>query len=371
MRLVITGAVLALALAAGCAKQEAPKPPPPRAVDVLELQPSEVRETGEYLGSLMTRQSVSVLPQVAGYVRRIHVKPGQRVQAGATLVEVDAREESAALESAQAQHRSAQATLDLAKQTAKRSESLYGEGLLSAQELERARAQAEASEASVTAAEAQVSQRRVKLQYFAVRAPFAGVAGDVTVRLGDFVSPTTPLTTIAQADVLEVSVAVPAERARTLNKQTPVEILNDKGEVVVRTQVFFVAPEANARTQLVDVKAVFENTVHLRPSELVRVRLVYSTRPALQVPALAVVRQSGQAFVYGVKQGEAGPVVERRPITLGALGASAYVVEGGLETGDRIAVSSIQALKDGARIEPKAPAAARAGTGTVQTPAPN
>jgi hypothetical protein len=102
---------------------------------------------------------------------------------------------------------------------------------------------------------------------------------------------------------------------------------------------------------------MFDNTVGLRPSELVRVRIVYKTSQALQVPVLSIVRQSGQAFVYVVEQRPAGAVVARRPISLGLLSDQNYVVEKGLAAGDRIAVSSLQYLRDGAPVRPKAPAA--------------
>ncbi|ATB33326.1 MFP transporter [Melittangium boletus DSM 14713] len=89
----------------------------------------------------------------------------------------------------------------------------------------------------------------------------------------------------------EVSVAVPSERARTLRPETPLEVLDSQGKVLISSPLFFVAPQADPRTQLVEVKAAFRNTVDLRPSELVRARLIYSTRETLQLPALAVVRQ--------------------------------------------------------------------------------
>ena len=352
-----------LAVVAGCSgKPQAPAAPPPREVEVVTLAPREVRDTGEYLGSLLSRQSVTVLPQVAGYVRRIHVRPGQKVEEGAPLLEVDAREESAALDSAQAQHSSAQVNLDLARRTAARTEALYKEGLASAQELERAQAQVEAAEASSRSSAAQVTQRQVQLQYHVVRAPFAGTAGDVLVRQGDFVSATTQLTSVAQADALEVSVAVPAARARSIKPDTALEVLDAQGKVLLTSSVFFVAPQADPRTQLVEVKAAFRNSVGLRPSELVRARIVYSTRDALQIPALAVVRQSGQPFAMVVQDKDGKTVVERRPITLGPLGDMAYVVEGGLKEGDRVAVSSMQALRDGMAVKPKSAPGAASGT---------
>nr|WP_224369322.1 efflux RND transporter periplasmic adaptor subunit [Hyalangium versicolor] len=341
----------------GCGGAAPPKAaPPPREVDAVTLAPSETRDTGEYLGALISRQSVNVLPQVAGYVRRIHVTPGQKVEAGAPLLEVDGRQESAALESAQAQRSSAQSALELAKQTLERTEALYKEGLVSAQELERARSAAQTSEAATRAASAQVSQREVQLQYYVVRAPFAGTVGDVVVRVGDYVGATTPLTSVAQADVLEVSVSVPSTRARALQPNTPLELLDAQGKVLISSPIFFVAPQADPRTQLVELKAAFRNTVGLRPNELVRSRMVYSTRRALQLPALAVVRQSGKPFAFVVTDKEGQTVVQRRPITLGSLGEQNYIVENGLHEGDRVAISSLQTLRDGAPVKVKAAA---------------
>ncbi|QRO02712.1 efflux RND transporter periplasmic adaptor subunit [Archangium violaceum] len=361
----VWGAALVMG-ASGCGNKPAAKAPPPaREIEVVQLAPSEVRDTGEYLGTLMSRQSVNVLPQVAGNVRRIHVRPGQKVEAGDPLIDVDAREETAALESARAQRTSSEVNLEQARRTRARIESLYKEGLASAQELEQSRAQVEALEASTRAAAANETQREVQLQFHAVRAPFAGTVGDVLVRVGDFVSATTPLTSVAQADVLEVSVAVPSERARSLRPETPLEVLDSSGKVLLTSTVFFIAPQADPRTQLVEVKAAFRNTVGLRPSELVRARLVYSTRNALQLPALAVVRQSGQPFALVVTDKGGQKVVERRPIKLGALGELAYVVESGLKEGEQVAVTSLQALRDGAPVKVKgtvAQAGAQAGT---------
>jgi RND family efflux transporter MFP subunit len=199
-----------------------------------------------------------------------------------------------------------------------------------------------------------VSQREVQLQYYVVRAPFAGTMGDVLVRVGDYVGATTPLTSVAQADVLEVSVSVPSARARSLQPNTPLELLDAQGKVLLVSPIFFVAPQADPRTQLVELKAAFRNTVGLRPNELVRARLVYSTRRALQLPALAVVRQSGQPFAFVVQDKDGQTVVKRRPITLGALGEQNYIIESGLQQGERVAISSLQTLRDGAPVKVKA-----------------
>jgi RND family efflux transporter MFP subunit len=352
------GSLIAVLVAlSGCRKEAAAPPaPPPRAVEALTMAPGELRDTGEYLGSLLSRGSVTVLPQVAGYVRKIHVRPGQRVEGGAELVEIDAREENAALTSAGAQAASARAGLALARKNLARAEALQRDGLISGQEIDQRRADVTAAEAAVRAAGAEVSSRRVALSNHVIKAPVPGVVGDVKVRLGDYVTATTPLTTVAKAKALELSVAIPAARARGLALGAPVEILGQDGSVLVESQVFYIATEADPRTQLVEVKATFDNTVGLRPQELVRVRVVFETTQALQIPLVAVQRQSGQTFAFVVVTRDGQMVVERRPVKLSELGERGYRVEEGLKPGDRVAVSSLHLLRDGAvvTIQPEA-----------------
>ena len=154
----------------GAPAKKAPPPAPPREIEVLTLAPTEARVTGEYLGSMLSRASVNVLPQVAGYVRSLHVKPGQTVAAGAPLVEIDARESSAALASASAGAEAATARLALATQSRSRVEAMFSQGLTSAQELDQVRAEEASAKAAVRAAQAQVSQRKVAVGYYVVRA---------------------------------------------------------------------------------------------------------------------------------------------------------------------------------------------------------
>ena len=349
--------VLLVALAGCGGEKGGPPPPPPRPVEVLTIAPSQVRETGEYLGSLLSRGSVTVLPQAAGYVRKIAVKPGQRVAAGDVLVEIDSREENAALSSAGAQAASARASLALARKQMARAEQLNHDGVVSAQELDQRRADVSAAEAAVRAAGAEVSQRRVQLSYNLVKAPVPGEVGNVTVRIGDYVTATAPLTTVAKANALELTVSVPAVRARGLAPGAPIEILGEDGSVLIASQAFYVAPEADARTQLVELKATFENTVGLRPNELVRARVVYRTSEAMTLPVLAVQRQSGQTFAFVVVERDGQTVVERRPIKLGEITEGGYRILGGLTGGERVAVSSLQMLRDGQPVIIQAPAA--------------
>jgi multidrug efflux pump subunit AcrA (membrane-fusion protein) len=123
----VWGAGLAAWLLAGCqgsgneegAQQVAggPGSAKPLPVDVMELKPGPVRDAGEYLGTLISRRSITLYPQVAGYIQRITARPGQRVKAGQVLLEVDPRRERAGVRSAQAQRKSAEAQRRFAQST--------------------------------------------------------------------------------------------------------------------------------------------------------------------------------------------------------------------------------------------------------------
>ena len=294
----------ALAFACG-EKEKADAPAPPRQIEVVKLAPAPLRITGEYVGSLMSRKSVNVLPQVAGYVREIHVAPGQQVAAGAPLLEIDARDENAALSSASAQARSALAQRDLARQSLNRAEALHKQGLAPTQEVDQRRADLAAGEAPSAPPPRRCPRSASRCRTGPSRRPSPVCSGTSTSAIGDYVTATTPLTSIAQAEALELTAAVSAARARGMTTGAPVEVLGDDGTVLVATKVSYVAPEADPQTQLVEVKATFENTARLRPRELVRARLVFATHQALQVPVLAVQRQAGEAFAFVVVEKKA------------------------------------------------------------------
>ncbi len=361
----VWGAGLAAWLLAGCqgsghkegAQQTAggPGAAQPLPVEVLELKPGPVRDAGEYLGTLISRRSITLYPQVAGYIQRIQARPGQRVKAGQVLLEVDPRRERAGVRSAQAQRRSAEAQRRFAQSTRRRAEQLMKEGIMSRQDYEQAVAQAQTAEASARAAEAQLQAQQVELGFHRVTAPFAGVLGDIPVKLGDYVTPQTELTSVDQSRALEVSVAVPPERASDIQTgSTRVEVLDDTGNPVVSAPAFFVAPTPDPRTQLVEVKAAFENTMGLRAGQVVHTRVVYETRESLRLPTFAVTQQSSQFFAMVAAQGDAGtPVAQRRPVKLGELEGNYYELLDGLDAGTQVVVGSLQALRDGQPIQPK------------------
>jgi RND family efflux transporter MFP subunit len=373
MRLVSVGGVgLAVLLLAGCGDKKAtngPQQGPQGAnqalpVEVVALKPGEVRDTQEYLGQLISRRSVELRPQVAGSIQSIRAKPGQRVKQRQVLLVVDPRIGRADLRAAEAQRASAMANREFARSARLRAEQLLEEGLMSRQDYDQAVAQAASAEASARAAEAQLQSQEVQLGYHEVSAPFAGVVGDIPVKVGDYVTPETVVTSVDQSQALEVSVQVPVESTPRIEVgRTVVELLDARGEPTVSAPIFFVAPTPAGNTQLVEVKAAFENSVGLRAGQFVRARVVLQTRQALLLPTYAVSRLGSQVFAFTVVPGDGGTVAQRQPVTLGQIEGNAYELLEGLEAGTQVAVSGVQLLRDGQPVQPK-PATPRGSQGT-------
>ncbi|MBJ6764921.1 efflux RND transporter periplasmic adaptor subunit [Myxococcaceae bacterium JPH2] len=362
---------MVLALVAGCHDKDASKQQGAAAgkalpVQVLSVKPGPVLDSVEYVGTLISRRSITVFPQVAGYVETIPVRPGDTVKQGQVLLVVDPRQVKANLRAIEAQRASAIANREYARRTRQRSEQLLKEGLTSRQDYDQAVAQAEQAEAQARSSEAQIQAQQVQLGFYNVSAPFSGTVGDIPVKIGDYVTPQSVLTRVDQSLALELSVQVPVERAAHVEVgKTPMEVLDGEGKPVVRAPVFFVAPTPNTGTQLVEVKAAFDNTAKLRAGQLVRAQIIYSARDALKMPTAAVTHQGTESFAMVVAQGDGGTIVKRTPVDLGRIQGNDYEILGGLDAGTQVVVSSLQLLRDGMPIQPKEapPPSERTGTG--------
>ncbi len=352
------GAALSLlAFAAGCrnsapAAQQPAGGPPPAAVKIVELTPTPVEQTSEFIAVIRSLQSTTVQPEVNGLVTRIFVKSGDRVRPGTPLVQINADKQQATVRSTEASRAGTEADVQYWRQQVKRLESLVGAGAISRQEFEQAQNSLRVAEARLAALDAQVREGRVELQYYRVDAPQSGVVGDIPVRVGDRVTTSTVITTIDDNDALEAYVQVPLDRAPQLRVGLPVQLLDAEGKAAATNPISFVAPRVDDATQTVLVKSrLREVPGAVRVQQFVRSRIVWSSAPALTVPITAVVRVSGQYFCYVAQPGPGGGLVaKQKPVVVGELRGNDYIVRSGLQPGEKVIVSGIQKIGDGAPV---------------------
>lgn len=355
-------AVLAsLVLAAACGGDRSaaqPPAPPPTQVELAAARPAAIEDATEYMASLRSMRSTLIQPQVDGQITRILVKSGDRVQAGAPLVQIDASRQLASVSSQRAEQAAREAVLGFARSRVERGRQLYAAGASSREDLEQAETALKTAEAATRAQEAHIQEDQVQLQYFTVVAPTDGVVGDVPVRVGNQVTPQTVLTSIDQNDRLEVHVQVSIERAPDLRVGLPMRVLGPDGAPVASTTVSFIAPSVDHATQTVLAKGLVANPGSLRAQQFVRTQIVWKTSEGLLIPVLAVARVNDQYFAF-VAETRAGALVARqRPITVGPIVGDAYALLGGIKPDERIVVSGVQKLGDGAPIATGPPPAA-------------
>ena len=332
-------------------------------VEVVTLVERPIEQTTEFVGTVKSRRSTTVQPQVEGFVTRILVRSGDRVQPGTALMQIDAGMQQAAVANLESQRAARLADLLYAQQQATRMKTLLEAGAASQSELEQAQTGLSTSEAQLQAAEAQVREQRVALAYHRVTAPTAGVVGDIPVRVGDSVTRSSVLTTIDQNAGLEVYINVPVQQAPNLRVGLPVHLVNDRGEVLSTEKLSFVSSSVDVATQSVLAKAVLKEAGHFRTEQFVRSRIVWTEAPALTAPIVALNRINGQFFAYVAESGEGGITVARqRAVEPGAVVGNDYVVKSGLKAGEKLIVSGVQKIGDGAPVKVSAPGAPEART---------
>ena len=349
----------AVALAGACGKQAGPGGGPPAVpVEVVTLAEHPVEQATEFVATVKSRRSTTVQPQVEGFVTRILVRSGDHVQPGAPLLQIDPSMQQAAVANLEAIRVVREADLRYARQEATRMKTLLEAGAASQSEMEQAQAALSTTEAQLNAADAQTRQQRVALVYHTVSAPTAGVVGDIPVRIGDSVTRSTVLTTIDQNAGLEIYINVPVQEAPHLKVGLPVHLIDDEGRVLATAKLSFVSPSVDAGTQSVLAKAILEQPIGLRTDQFVRARMIWTETPSLTVPFVAVNRVNGQYFAFVAESGEGGKTVARqRAVELGAVVGNDYLVKSGLTAGEKLIVSGVQKIGDGATVTIVAPAA--------------
>jgi RND family efflux transporter MFP subunit len=317
-------------------------------VETVTLVPKPVERSTEYIATVKSRRSTTIQPQVEGFITSISARPGQRVQKGTALMQIDSGRQQAAVASLESMRAAREAEVQWARQQADRQKTLFDAGAVSRQEYEQASIAVRTSEAQLRAIEAQIREQQVELAYHRVTAPTSGIVGDIPVRVGDRVTRQTVLTTIDENAGLELYINVPVAQASALKPGLPVRIVDDAQQTIVSSRLNFVSPSVDTGTQSVLAKAPLESSTPFRTDQFVRTHLVWSNDPALTVPLVAVTRINGQHFVFVVEKGEGGAAVARqRAVQLGAVVGNDYLVLSGLKEGEQLIVSGVQKIGDG------------------------
>ncbi len=363
-RIFCASSTLLLILAViGC--QQAPQKAPQAAagmqampVKTVAVQLQPVAQSNEYMATIKSRRSATILPQVSGLLTKILVHSGEHVKAGQALMEIDPRQQQATVASQGATERQKKALYDYDTIELGRQKKLFDAGVTSKDALDQAQQAYDNAKADYEAARGTRDVQEAQLGYYSVRAPFDGVVGDIPVHVGDYVSPqaspTAFLTTVDQPGDLEAYIYIPTERSSQARIGLGVELYDTSGKLLEKSKIDFLSPQVDPSLQGILAKAPVHATPDImRNAQLIKARVIWSTKPMVVVPVLAVTRQGGQPFIYVArKQANGQYIATETPVVLGDTVGNSYSVTSGLNAGDQVVVSSTQFLVNGMPVSP-------------------
>jgi membrane fusion protein (multidrug efflux system) len=375
-------------LIAACSKAAPPPAPPPPEVRVVTVGTEPIANVIELPGRLQAVRISEVRARVDGIVQRRLYTEGTDVREGQPLFAIDPRELRARANAAQASLAKAQATAANATQDVNRYKGLVAQQALSQQEYDAAVARLRTAEADVAQRRAELAEVRLSLGYTTVRAPISGRAGRAEVTEGALVSAGagTLLTVIEQLDPIYANFSQSSSDVLALRKkissgmvQAPAArqmtarlVLEDGTAYRMPGKLNFVDMSFDEATGTGAMRAEFPNPQRaLVPGQFVRVRVEAGVQAkGLRIPqrAVTVTPTAANVLVVGAKD-----IVESRPVKLGALEGDYWIIQSGLEAGERIIVDGLQKAAPGKPVKPvagsAAPPAAPATAGGTTTPA--
>jgi membrane fusion protein (multidrug efflux system) len=326
----------------------------PVPVEAAEVKVAPAEVTTEAVGTLSSNESVLLKPEVAGRIASINFEEGRPVKAGQVMIELDALVERAQLAEAEAQ-------LDLATANLERARELRRSVAGTQRALDEAQAQQRTAAASVDLGKARLAK-------LTLVAPFDAVAGLRRVSLGDFVTAGDELVNLEQIQPLKVDFRIPEVFLPSLfdvggQKRILVEVDAVPGEQF-SGRVYAVNPLVDEQGRAIVVRAQIDNPLdaesgepRLRPGLFARVTLTLSEEDeALWVSEETLVPQGSRQYVYKVVPGADGAQTAKfTEVTLGRRRAGEVQITSGLAQGDIVVTAGILKIRDNSVVTVQAP----------------
>jgi membrane fusion protein (multidrug efflux system) len=332
----------AAATAAPAAGRQSGGPP---AVEVVRVATARIQDDAQAVGSLRSRQSVTLRPEVAGRVAQIGFEDGARVRRGQMMVQLDDVLQRAELSQAQAQ-------LSIASANLQRNQDLVEQNFVARRVLDE-------SKANLQVAQAQVALAQARLQRMRITAPFDGTVGLRRINLGEYVKDGADLVNLEDTSALVVDFRLPERYQSRIAVGQTVQVLLDalpNQKFTARVQALDPLLDADGRSLAVRASLPATRASELRPGMFARVLTVFAVDDAaLVVPEEAIVPQGGKQFVILIEtegEGDAMKRLSRRTeVQLGLRRGAQVQITSGLAAGDTVVVAGQQRLqKDGTAV---------------------
>jgi len=371
-RLLFLPVILAWALS-GCQDQDPHAGPAAQALPLRAANPIKrtVQLTNTFTGRFVAIEEVELRARVSGYLQAANFTEGKPVKKGDLMFQIDPRVFEAAHASADAKVKQAAAALDLANISLERARKLVTDAAISKQEFDTRQSEASQADADLAAARAELRRAQLDVEFARIEAPISGIAGKFEVTPGNFVSggnaAGTLLTTIVPHDPIYCTFYVDERQVLQFTRlyfegqtdgregeATQVEIaVSDTDKFEYKGMLDYADNQLEKGTATMLLRARVENkNQFLTPGLFAKVRVPIGKSAA----EVTLVRDEALGFDQSKRYAWVvlpDKSVERRFVEVGAAEGPMRVVTGGLKVDDVIAISNLQLLQPGAKVEPK------------------
>ena len=331
--------------------------------ETVTIQKQDITIPVKFSAKLKGETDVTITPQVSGQLTKICVTEGDQVKKGQVLFIIDQRDAQLELESAQANLQAALAQEASAKIEYESNKNLYDKKIVSKYTLDTAENSYNQAKASVAQYRAQVNRAKVNLGYCTITAPVTGSIGEITVRAGDQVSPSTYLTTVSGNANMDAEFSLPetflsmmlSEGFTTdpnkLSKLSPEIgfIMKNGTEYDHKGKITRATGMVNASTGTISLKATFPNPKgQLYSGMQGNIVIPLQEQGVTVIPQEAVVKLQDKQQVYKVQPDSTATAIE--VTTQDIYDGEHYIALTGLNEGDKIVTVGANNVHEGQKV---------------------
>lgn len=335
---------------------------------VLELQSKKVPVYLQMVGQAVGIPTVEIRARVAGYLRSWDFKEGSIVHKGQILFTIEPDQYKNDVDFAKADLENKNAAWDKAKLDVARLKPLLSTKAISQNDYDVAVTTEQQTRAAVASSKANLDQAQLNLSYTTIPSPITGAIGSCNVNPGNLVGKgeATLLTTVSAVDPMYVNfqmnetdylkimrfIDAHPEYKGKMDSFIVYLTLSDKQDYRLPGKIDFIDRGINTTTGTIAMRAIFENPEGLiKPGNFAMVNLVLMEQDnGIVIPQSATTLIQGKAFVFLVNDSN---IVRRAPIILGRSIGNNYIVNYGLQAGDKILIEGFQKFKEGLPIKPE------------------
>lgn len=329
------------------AQEKGPLAIPPAKVVVAGVTSGMAVPQSSFVGTVYYQEVSSVASEVEGLVEETGFEEGAKIEKGEALVKLNADLLQKTIQATKASYEQVAIELEKARIDLKRVESLYREKLAPEQEYDEYRFSVLGKEKTAESLKAEMERLGAQLDRKTIRAPFDGVVLQKRTNIGEWLSPGSPVATIARSDVVDIVVNVPEEVLKFIRPDQAVRV--ESGGQEIQGKIFAVIPKGDIATRTFPVKVRVQNNRFLLEGMEARVTLSSGrNRKSLAVPRDALLTVSGKAVVFVVKDSKAAAI----PVEVtGYEGMTAWVDSKGLREGMKVVIKGNERLRDGQPVD--------------------